>query len=469
MQQQALGDLSAATKDQQAAAADEAKAQQEKNDADAKAAEAAGTEIRKRQEDNDRQNQAAEQAHARLLELADKADRDVGHFRFTDYGDTIPVGKKIGLIIGAGLAGLGGQADPLAQIDKAIAQHFATQKAELSTKEAFARYRRQGIEDHDKHVNDQRLYMDFAERNYREAIAKETEARGLRSGNPLALARAQQLAAKIRADGDAKLVDLSDKYIQGEERRAHANLLNAKAGKAGAGGGAGQADLNVQLAEAAQAGKSYSDLVKIAVKMRVKDPRKAAKDALEGAEKDQQTIVRDPETGKQYRAASSRVVDKISNDMASSKAYTDAVDQLADHIQKYGRILNPYSEEGKMRESISADVQAKGRQVSGLQASDAGQKLEHEMIGGSGTGLQRLASPDVLRRLSREAVEKNRLKMFVGLTPMPGRAAVEPAGGAESKPSGAKYEAGTVVKQGGQKYRFKGGDANDPNNWTLVL
>lgn len=416
---QAVGGLASATGDQQKAIEDEAKAQTEKNDADAKAADAAAAEMRKRQEDNDRQQAASEQAHARLVELADKADKAVGSFKFTDYGDTIPVGKKIGLIIGAGLAGLGGQSDPLAQINKSIAQHFETQKAQLSTKEAYAKYKRQGVEDHDKHVNDQRMYMEFQERNYREAIAKEIEARGLRSGNPLVAAKAKKLAADTLATGETKLIDASGKYLQGEEARAHAELYRAKARGAGAGGGAGRAAVEEQLAQAAQDGRPYVELVKIAVKLRVKDPRKAAKEALDGAKEDQSTIVYDPETNKPMgRVPSTRDPKQVASDISSSRSYVGKVEQLAAHIEKYGRILNPLSDEGKMRDSLAADVQSAGRAVAGIQASDAGQKLEHAIIGGAGTGLSTMASPEVLRHLAREAVEKTDTKLRAMLTPV---------------------------------------------------
>lgn len=423
---QAIGDAQAAQVDEQKAAVAQADAEKKKAEAEAAQAQKESDAIRKRQEDADRQQQANEQARGRLSALAEKADNDVANFRFSDYKDTIPVGSKIGLIIGAALAGLGGSSDPMAQINRNIAQHFDKEKAELSSKESFSRAKRQGVEDFDRHVNDQRMYLEFKERNYREAMAKETEAQGLRSGSPVAAAKAQQMAAKIRADGDAKLGSMVDQYTKGEEARAHAALFAAKARGGGKGGGkAAGADA---LADAAQAGATYADLVKIALKSGAKDPKKAAKDALEGVEKDQQTIFTDPETGQKFRAPSSRVVDKISQDMASSASYQDAVEAFASHIEKHGRILNPYSEEGKMRASLAADVQSKGRQVQGIQASDSGAKLEHDVIGGSGVGLERLADPNVLRRLAREAREKNDARLRGSLTPLPGRAAAPTSG-----------------------------------------
>lgn len=330
LQRQAIGDASQATADQQKAAADEARAQQEKNDGDAAAAEAQAAELRKRQEANDRQMQAAETARARLVDLADKADQDVGHFKFTDYKDTVPVGGKIGLIVGAALAGLQGKVDPLAQINKNIAQHFEKQKAELSSKEAYAKYRRQGVEDHDRHINDQRLYLEFSERNYREAIAKEAEARGLRSGSPMALARAQQLAAKIRSEGDAKLVDLADKYMQGEERRAHADLLHKKA-RATSGGGGNGAALD-QVIDAASQGKPPAEVAKLARKLGIKDPIGTVKKVYDdlkagrgGGEVDPKLVVRDVKGEPIGLASSAKSAPTLNTQIRN---FHDAIDKL---------------------------------------------------------------------------------------------------------------------------------------------
>lgn len=250
----AIGDMQAAQADEAKAAAAQAKAEQEKADADAAENEKAAAEMRKRQEDQDRQQQATEQARARLVAIADKADSDVANYKFRDYADTIPVGSKIGLIVGAALSGLAGNVDPLAQINKLTAQHFEKQKAELSSKENFAAAKRRGVTDFDQHVNDRRMELEFNERNYREALAKEIEAQGLRSGRPVQFAKAQQMAAKVRADGDAKLASAVDEYARAEAARAHATLLEKKArGGAGHGGGGGNSDALTQFVEAAGA------------------------------------------------------------------------------------------------------------------------------------------------------------------------------------------------------------------------
>lgn len=447
---QAIGDAQAAQTDEAKAAQAEAKATQAKADADAKAADAAAAEMRKRQEENDRQQAASEQARTRLVAIAEKADSDVAGYKFSDYKDTISGSQKMWLIAGAALAGLGGSSDPMAQINKNIAQHFEKQKAELSSKENFAAAKRAGVGDFDRHRNDQRMELEFKERNYREALAKEIEAQGLRSGKPAAAAKAQQMAAKVRMDGDAKLSTMIDQYTKGEEARAHADLY-ARKGRAAAGGGAGGRTGEDDLADAAGKGASYSDLVKMAVSLKAKgklgpkdDPRKVAKDILEGSEKDTQTIVYDPDTGQPLaRAPSGRNVAKITDDFASTRSYVKAVNDLAAHIEQHGRLLNPLTDEAKMRASLAADVQSKGRQVQGIQASDAGAKLEHAVIGGAGVGLDTMASPEVLRRLAKEASEKAETKLRMGLSPISSRSPSESGntpevgGGAPKIPAGA--------------------------------
>jgi hypothetical protein len=251
---QAIGDAQAAQTDEAKAALAEGKAQQEKADADAATAQKASDEIRKRQEDADRTQQASDVTRARLVAIADKADSDVANFKHTDYKDTIPLSSKIALIAGAALSGLGGASDPMAQINKNIARHFETEKADLTSKENFAKAKRGGVDDFDRHVNDQRMYLEFSERNYREALAKEIEAQGLRSGKPVAAAKAQQMAAKVRMDGDAKLTTMVDQYTKGEEARAHAALFASKARAAGKGGGGGAgSDAMSQFVDAAGA------------------------------------------------------------------------------------------------------------------------------------------------------------------------------------------------------------------------
>lgn len=150
-------------------------------------------------------------------------------------------------------------------------------------------------------------------------------------------------------------------------------------------------------------------------------------------------IVRDPDTGEpMFKAATPRVVDKLADQIAASRAYRRKAEEFAAHIEKYGRIYNPLSEEGKERASLAADLQAQGRQVSGLQASDSGQKLEHELVGGSGILAERMASPKRLRELSTEAA--TRLEQHL-------RATGTPIEGAKPNLGGKSDAAGPTPKQ----------------------
>lgn len=434
---QAMADQRDANADGQKAAKEEADAQQAANDAKAKLAADQAVEMQARQAEQAEQQQASDQARARLVQLADKADSGVANYKFTDWQDTVPTGKKIRLAIGAMLAGFGGSSDPLAQINKLTAQHFEQQKAELSSKEAFAGYRRQGVTDFDRHVDDQRMSLEFQERNFREAMAKEIEAQALRSGNPVVAARGAQAAAAARAEGSAKLMNSVGTYTKSREEMIRADQL-ARKGKGGAGGG-GKVEAEGALADAASAGKPFNELVKLALKLNVKDPRKAAAEAQAGAEKDMQSVYTDPATGKKYRAPSSRGLDQVSKDNAANDAYVEAANQYADHIERFGRILNPYSDEAKRRASLAADLQSKGRAASGINSTDSGQKLEHSMIGGSGVGLDAtpLSKPEVIREMAARAAEKNRKRLLSTLTPLDRAAASVGSGQEEKAPAGA--------------------------------
>lgn len=335
----AVGDAQAAQVDEAKAAQAEAKAQQEKNEAEAKQAEAQAAEIRKRQEDYDRQAQAQDVARGRLVDLATKADNSVANFKFDNYMDTIPGSKKLQGFIGAAISGVYGHVDPMAQINKNIAQHFEEQKAQLSSRESMQRYARQDVKDFDQHINDQRMYTEFRERNYREAVAKETEAMGLRSGNPLAAAKAQQIAAKLRADGDEKLVNMVDRYTQGEERRAHAELLARKAKGVGAGGGASNSAL-AELAEiASQPGVKRADIVKAAIRLKVKDPLGATKKVLDdlnipaeekAAKVDEKLIVHDVDGTPLGLSSGGRAVPQIQKDLRTLPRAIEQLKQLRD-------------------------------------------------------------------------------------------------------------------------------------------
>lgn len=251
-----------AIKDLGEAATDEQKAQALRTDAEAKAEEAKAAELdkqaretRARAEAADREMKAAEEVRGRMTTLAQQADDAVANHKFTDYKDTIPGSSKALLLLGAAMSGLAGNANPTAAIDNLIAQHFDKQKADLAKAENLSKMRREGVKDFDQHLNDRRLFLDFQERNYREALAKEAEATAARSNNPVVKAKGLALAAEMRQKADEKVVDLTSKWAQIEYQRAHAALLErtpGTKGKAGrGGGGGGRTDALAAFAEAA--------------------------------------------------------------------------------------------------------------------------------------------------------------------------------------------------------------------------
>lgn len=162
--------------------------------------------------------------------------------------------------------------------------------------------------------------------------------------------------------------------------------------------------------------------------------------------------VRDPDTGAPIGIApSARVVDKIADGIAKTNMYVDAVNKFADHIERHGRILNPLSDDGKERASLAADVQAMGRGVKGIQASDAGQALEHQIIGGTGIGIERTANPKTLRHLAEQARKGTQQHLTSALTPVAGEAKARTPGNAAATGKRVRLksgETGTLASDG---------------------
>ncbi len=347
---EAIKDFAASSLDEVKARKLQTEAEQKANEAKAIEDQKAADQIRERQRQADIDHQADEQTRARMTDIAKKADDAVENFKFTDYKDTISSNRKIGLVLGAALSGLSGDRNPMATIDGLIDAHFQQQKADLAKAEHLSQMRREGVKDFDQHLNDKRLYLDFQERNYREALAKEADAMAARSNNPVVQAKGQQLAAELRAKADEKVVDLSAKWAAAETARERAKLLEHKA-KA-AGGGGGHSDALAQFAAAAQALKPGepigADLIKlggragfkpkdIAGQVKqfresgVKSTEEAAKAAEQGAKAEKAATGFDPAlvvrvSGKDIGLASSpRVVKPIEDRFAN---YIDAIKAL---------------------------------------------------------------------------------------------------------------------------------------------
>jgi hypothetical protein len=142
--------------------------------------------------------------------------------------------------------------------------------------------------------------------------------------------------------------------------------------------------------------------------------------------------------GQDWLAPRANQVKDYAKDIANSEKYQDLIKEVADDIRKKGFIIdpggehNPITEAGKRRVGLVAELQALGRQISALQATDAGTKLEHQMIGAAGVGLKPgIASPDVLLELGARAKKLIDTKFRAGLTPVK----KDGAGTGESKPT----------------------------------
>lgn len=127
-----------------------------------------------------------------------------------------------------------------------------------------------------------------------------------------------------------------------------------------------------------------------------KDPEKQA--ALE---------VRDAAGNVMGSAPSTRAGAAMSEKVAASSAYHDALMEYRDHLAQNGHILNPYSAEAQERRRLHAVVVARGRKAMELGVSNANIGLEKEAIGGEGIGpsglLHPMSSPESLDKAAAEA------------------------------------------------------------------
>jgi hypothetical protein len=261
------------------------------------------------------------------------------------------------------------------------------------------------------------------------------------------------LATANHMDEENKLSEarIKEQEALAKKNEAQAAKLGRRGGVGGAGRSAleqGQVTLEGEIADAKAAGKPMSDrdIDRRAVELKIplvgKPGQISAKSIKEGAAKEATTetkktaaelkiseadnarTVRWYDGTKLGLAPSGRNVKDIGKDIANTKKYVDLVNEVADSFEKNGHILNPYSQEAKDRRSQMAELQALGRNISGLQASDAGQKLEYQMLGNTGIGpteaLQILPSPQTLRELGRRANTFLMDKLRTTLDPIPG-------------------------------------------------
>lgn len=255
----------------------------------------------------------------------------------------------------------------------------------------------------------------------------------------LRLARA---AAVKQAEKDADDHALKQARIKLMEAQAARAARKAAGAGGGGAGSAAAATLAKQIQERIDAGNPMNPAeeidaaAKLGIPVTAKPGRPSLHTIREGfnrdeknargelvlSEKDEARTLRDPNTGDPLgMAPNARVVAKMGEDLGFLAAYQDKAEEFAAHLEKYGHLVNPLSREYKERQSIGADLQAIGRKVKGIQASDAGQKLEHMVIGGTGTGLERSADPTQVRKLAEDARVQVERRLRSTLEPMPGQ------------------------------------------------
>ena len=355
----------------------------------------------------------------------------------------------------AAMAAGGGSSENVAltRIEKRLQEETERQKFNISRQADAVVQARAGLRDAD--AARRKLAEDEDARHV--SRLNEITAQGVQAlkaqGVPAAQIETDQRIVQLRqaqaaAAAAAHKTALENKLLEARaaalQARAVRDQRKAKGG--GAGGGAGNSaalgDLlnNVRPDEVQRkyklSDKALDRLMTTAGKSRTATSRDAAAEARTAAAEAQQDerTVRDVEGNPIGLAPNARALTALTDKIAAVDSYRKKVDDLAAHIEKHGRILNPLSDEGKERASLAADVQAQGRQISGIQASDAGQKLEHEMIGGSGVGIERMASPEVLRDLSKRAGDLVTGKLKATLTPI-GKAPPRPSPAAPAAPT----------------------------------
>lgn len=332
---------------------------------------------------------AEQQAQADRVQAARDASAAAedafSNHKFHDYWSNKSFGRRLATSFGVFASGMGaaylGQQNPAAEaLYRDMDRDFAKQTAELNQLRDTSKMKNQDVNDLEiQHGHENAaLAIKFAKAN--EATAAEMVQRLTEAGIPLDQAKNNATVKGLLARAEEKRREALQHYDR--------TFQSATAKKEVTGAGAGT----------------------------------IAQQRL--ALQQQKLVVRDPNTGEPLgMAPTGEIAGKLGDTMSKLGAYNDAVEAFAKHIEDHGHLLNPLSDAYKERESLGANVQAMGRQVKGIQGTDSGQKLEHMVIGGTGTGMSRTADPNVLRKLAAEATTLTERRLRSTLTPMPGQAA----------------------------------------------
>lgn len=223
-----------------------------------------------------------------------------------------------------------------------------------------------------------------------------------------ALEKREAVNASIRGD--------TTKLAEADMRATTAaHALAAK--KAAHGAGHDSGDAQAQVAAAAQRGASQEELVKLGASLHLKDPLATAIKVQKDPEKLAALEVRGTDGNVLGTASSTKGAQKAEEQLTASQAYRDAILAYKEHIEQEGRLINPLSDAYKERERLHADVVARGRKAMDLGVSNANLQLEHQVVGGAGTGFSRMSSPESLQKLADEADKVAKARIATSLRP----------------------------------------------------
>lgn len=357
--------------------------------------------------------------HQRALATADKevkaarkaaaAEPWTGLMESRTLGDKMLIG--IGLLLGGASFSANHVNQGIQMLDAATKEHEERQRARHKQLFDAATAAAEG-----KHELTVDQLHELGDLEARRSAMWSAVADKLNAGITAAKGRIDVAAAKEKATAaEEKAMTAQTNAVHAKATARHLEAMTA-----------GEAARQAEIAPNAQSTRTLNAARTVAA-LRVRPGKgsvaaQAAKDKAQA--KIEERTLRDADTGEPLGLVpNARSKDHIAEQLSKVQMYVDAVDKFAEHIKEHGQLYNPFSADWKERESLGANVQAMGRGVKGIQASDAGASLEHSVIGGNGLGTRRAASPDVLRGLAEEAKKGIERRLRSELSPMPGAAA----------------------------------------------
>lgn len=265
-----------------------------------------------------------------------------------------------------------------------------------------------------------RMGYDKAQRDANEVVIKLREAAAKHEGE----IHSREEGHAAQRDQAAATLQLARANL-GERRSEHRDNLDER-----------QREFDLRKKEAAE---------------KAADKEAAAKE--KAAAKLDERAIRDPETDEVIRyAPTARGVKDVVDKQVAARAYSQGLRELADDIEKNGRVGSSLpiigTEAGKRREELHANVVARGRKALDLGVSNANMQLEHGAVGGSGVGLSRIGSPDVLRKIADDNDKFAGERLRSGTAPAKPKASAAPK--TEAKPESGGKPPKNVIDQAWQ-------------------